>query len=88
LLRLAEVLPVRLLAAEPIALEIEGVQLAKEDALMPVLEPAPEVEELDCEPPSPDSNEDSDDSGWLNSPAAKAPAAASDMICSFDKNGR
>ncbi|MGD0865861.1 MAG: hypothetical protein ABSA49_09925 [Rhizomicrobium sp.] len=88
LLREPDVLPVRLLTAEPIAPVIEGVQLAKEDALMPVLEPALELEDVDCEPPSPERSDDNDDKGWLNKPAAKAPAPASDMIFSFDNDSR
>ena len=62
LLRAADVLPVRLLVVEPIALEIEGVLLAKDDALIPVLD-APELEDVDCEPPIPDRSDDREDKG-------------------------
>jgi hypothetical protein len=84
LLRLPDVLPVRLFAVELIALEIDGVQLAKDDALMPALE-APDVEDVDCELPMPDRSDDRDDNGWLSKPAAIAPTLPSDMYCSFDE---
>jgi hypothetical protein len=87
LLRLPDVLPVRLLDAEPIAFEIDGVQLAKDDVPMPVLE-APEVEDVDCELPMPDRSDDKEDKGWLSKPAAITPTLPSDMNCSFDEFDR
>ncbi len=76
-------LPVRLLAVEPIALEIDGVQLANDEALMPVLE-APELDDVDCELPIPERSDVKEDRGWLSKPTI-APTPASDMNFSFNE---